>query len=1036
MIKEEIQDEILLIDYPEDYVFVNTNFEANPWKLAENNFERAESFENEDILTKWKVHNGGTLSLTPKHYKNGQRSLQWNWDKGSRIRVFEPRHIDIATESNSGGIQGWIYNEEPIVDKVVFNFGNKIDIENNNPFYCFEFNLNYKGWRAFWVHFKEDAFNVNYIGEEARELNMMEIIAPSKLKEGSLYFDIIEFCDNVQWLRHHDYQMPAIRGTGKLGFWDCMYYSKSKPTIPLESEISERQINAFNTITKRYEEWVFGKDLDLSLEPIKIRMDSLNEYIKLGLDRYEQLKISRTSDGNITGVPLFAHRSSYGPKFRDVATKIFMPLVLDYKINNNIESKEKLMNLFDFYNDQGWAEGSSLQSLEHETLRSSGYFHAVYLMREELKETGRLERELATMKWYTKFGSIFGYENTEITADEVRTHMMYKLLYVLALDNTPTKVQYMKELHKWMNGALRIVSGYASTIKPDYTGFHHRGVYANAYAPHAYNTASVVTYLLHDTEFAMEEGSINNLKAALLTQRIISNKYDVPVAVCGRFPDKNTITHELIQAYAYLAVSTKPTDKELAEAFMSLWKPESIYLKNGLFPRSGSDLVYYDTMGGLQLMLNLANSGCEEAKEPEGHWIKPYAALAVHRRNNWMVAVKGWSQYSWDYEAGRNENSFGRYVGYGSVQILANGNPVNTISSGYNVSKGWDWKRWPGTTAINLPLEELAYDLKKDNHRYFSDETFVGGVSSRNENGLFAMVLHDTAYNNTFRARKSVFFFDNEIICLGSDIENSDNVNSTETTLFQSFIQDESRPFWLCSNSPITEVPFSVSFNNKETIWTIDPYGNGYVVKNAQGLNIERKNQSHYEQSGKKVTSGLYTTAWIDHGKAPKDAGYEYVILVQETPKRIKEYAESPSYEVLQKDGVAHIVKHKKNNTIGYAIFDERQKIKYGLIKKVSAPVIAMVKEIGIKCDKEQQIIFSLSDPDLRLEKLQNMNMPERTALCESKSQCISVELEGVWGINGEKAEDVKELNVKGGTTLIEFNCIDGKTLEISLIRH
>lgn len=1028
----------LNIKVPLASISVDTNYgNSDAWDMSKNDFSKAETFEGASIPNQWRVLDGGNISLSKNHFKNGIQSLQWTWGNSSKLRVDEPKYLESAGKNKDGGIKGWIYSEKPINDKITFSFGSKSDIESGEPRYTFDFNMNFKGWRAFSINFKQDAANEKYKGNGQEPLKVMVITSPNNTASNGVFLDLIEFIDKAPWNRTPDYQMPKTRTTlndGKGGSWDrSLYYSLKKPEIKEESSLTAEEQKAFDAIAKRYEEWVFGKNLDLTKEQMKIRNDSLNSYIQFGLDKYEKLNIKRNEDGSVTGIPLFSSRSTYGPKFgNDVATKIFMPLVFDYKLNGNEKSKEKLMNLFDYFNDQGWADGSGLETLDHETNRSSGYFHAVYLMRNELKASGRLERELATMNWYTNFGKTFGEDYTESTADDVRTHFMYKLLYVMTMDDSPKKAQYMKGLLKWMNSAISIAPGYSSTIKPDYMGFHHRGVYSNAYTPQAYNLAAVVTYLLHDTAFSLSNDSYNNLKNALLTQRIISNKYDVPIGVSGRFPSNNTITNEVIPAYAYMAMSKSPIDKEMAEAFMSLWNPNSSYLKNGLFPRVGSDIVYYDTLGGLQLMMDLASKDFKAAKEPEGFWMKPYAALAIHRRDNWMVATKGWSQYSWDYEAGANENTYGRYIGYGSVQILGNGNPVSTISSGYNVKEGWDWNRWPGTTTINLPLDKLAFNAQKDNHRDFTDETFVGGVSNHGENGLFSMKLHDTVYNKSFRANKSVFYFGNEIICLGSDIVNDDSKNSTETTIFQSYMQSNLMPFWLQSSKEIVEVPFSKKFDTKEKAWMLDPYGNGYIIPNANGLRIERGMQNSMDQTGRKKTSGLYTTAWIDHGKAPKDAGYEYAILVQSNPELVKKYADSPKYKVLQKDKYAHIVEHSKLNTIGYAIFDEKVDIKFGPLKKVSAPVMVMAKTEGNIFGFKKEITLSVSDPDLRLAKMPDMRMDEDTVWSKSEMKKVTVSLEGKWNLV-ETKENARVIGIEGETTILEFDCTDGKTIELKL---
>lgn len=84
---------------------------------------------------------------------------------------------------------------------------------------------------------------------------------------------------------------------------------------------------------------------------------------------------------------------------------------------------------------------------------------------------------------------------------------MYDLLYVLGMDNTPKKAQYMKGLIGLYEQALQIAPGFADTIKPDGTLFHHGGVYMNAYGDHAMQTASLIAYLLSGTPYALSDGA-------------------------------------------------------------------------------------------------------------------------------------------------------------------------------------------------------------------------------------------------------------------------------------------------------------------------------------------------------------------------------------------------------------------------------------------------------------------------------------------------------------------------------------------------
>jgi chondroitin-sulfate-ABC endolyase/exolyase len=202
----------------------------------------------------------------------------------------------------------------------------------------------------------------------------------------------------------------------------------------------------------------------------------------------------------------------------------------------------------------------------------------------------------------------------------------------------------------------------------------------------------------------------------------------------------------MLPAFAYMAYAGETVDAELAGAFMRLWDPEEPCLKELFAQADSKGVEYMDTLGGLQLAVELANAGCKPESSPEGFWMKPSSALAVLRRDNWMMSTKGWSQYVFDFEAHGarpsvsahkaelGENVYGRYISYGAIQIFAGSSPSGR-SSGYALDSGWDWRRWPGTTARHVELGELETGRLDrgarsftDRTRSFTDEAFVGGV--------------------------------------------------------------------------------------------------------------------------------------------------------------------------------------------------------------------------------------------------------------------------------------------------------------------
>ena len=164
----------------------------------------------------------------------------------------------------------------------------------------------------------------------------------------------------------------------------------------------------------------------------------------------------------------------------------------------------------------------------------------------------------------------------------------------------------------------------------------------------------------------------------------------------------------------------------------------------------------------------------------------------------------------------------------------------------------------------------------------YSDEAFAGGLSQGKMNGNFGMKLHEhDKYNGTHRARKSFHFIDGMIVCLGSDIENTNTNYPTETTIFQLAVTDkEAHDYWK---------------NNagEGKVW-MDHLGTGYYVPVAARFEKNFPQYSRMQDTGKE-TKGDWVSLIIDHGKAPKAGSYEYAILPGTDRKTICLLYTSPS---------------------------------------------------------------------------------------------------------------------------------------------
>jgi chondroitin-sulfate-ABC endolyase/exolyase len=112
-------------------------------------------------------------------------------------------------------------------------------------------------------------------------------------------------------------------------------------------------------------------------------------------------------------------------------------------------------------------------------------------------------------------------------------------------------------------------------------------------------------------------------------------------------------------------------------------------------------------------------------------------------------------------------------------------------------------------------------------------------VSGEGRNGMFALKLHEHYYDPTFRAFKTYFFFDDTIVCLGSNIETRDGVHRTETTLFQCWMSEEGMPVQI-NGQAIAAFPHEFRGEAGKPLTLLDPHGNGYYLPDGGAVRLTR----------------------------------------------------------------------------------------------------------------------------------------------------------------------------------------------------
>ncbi|MGC9319085.1 MAG: polysaccharide lyase family 8 super-sandwich domain-containing protein, partial [Armatimonadota bacterium] len=402
---------------------------------------------------------------------------------------------------------------------------------------------------------------------------------------------------------------------------------------------------------------------------------------------------------------------------------------------------------------------------------------------------------------------------------------------------------------------------------------------------------------------------------------------------------------------------------------------------------------------------------------PQGNLAMNYAGLSAHRREDWLVAVHGYGRYFWGTEIYANVNAFGGYIGAGDIYVLSAGEPISLEGSGY-VAEGWDWSRFDGTTVVYLPIDEVRNPKNGTVHPR-TEHTFVGGLSHRGRNGCFVMQTQGPEWLAPgLRAKKTYFFIDDRIICLGAGITADDPDHPVQTNLFQRHLPQPELSVTV-NGETLLGLGVERSLPADRAGWLIDTVGTGYLIPAGQSAHVARTHQRSRDPDDRKDTEGDFATAWLDHGPAPASGAYEYAIIPRATPQRLRRLAQALDagprpWEVLQRDERAHLLRDRTSGLLGLVLF-EAGKVQPELpVLEVDRPCLLMLEPQG------ERLWLTVCDPDLNL------------AESVSRPRALQVTLRGAWALR-EHPSEMRLARRTDDRTVLQITCHDGFSFSAQL---
>jgi chondroitin AC lyase len=355
-------------------------------------------------------------------------------------------------------------------------------------------------------------------------------------------------------------------------------------------------------------------------------------------------------------------------------------------------------------------------------------------------------------------------------------------------------------------------------------------------------------------------------------------------------------------------------------------------------------------------------------KKPASYSVTPShnqywkSGYTLHVRPAYTFSIETASTRTLRTERGNDENILGKFLPDGATNIQRNG------SEYANLMPVWEWDKIPGTTSRDY-ADDNGATIKSD-WGIPGTTKFVGGVSD----GIYGVSCYDLNYDSV-QAKKAWFFFDQEVVCLGAGIR-SDSKENITTTINQAWLRGDV----VSSNG--------AQANAKSERWIVHD-SIGYIFPQGGKLEISNNTQNgswyriNHFQSKNELKHKVFKI-WLNHGAAPQNATYQYIVLPGTSIAALKKYNRS-MIQVLKNTEEIQAVTHVGLNMLQAVFYKAGTLSVNGLFLHVDQPCTVYIKNLNAKspmlyiADPAQEhatIHVELKLPGLSKSKRIDCNLP------------------------------------------------------------
>ncbi|EIP96639.1 polysaccharide lyase family 8,polysaccharide lyase family 8 [Opitutaceae bacterium TAV1] len=350
--------------------------------------------------------------------------------------------------------------------------------------------------------------------------------------------------------------------------------------------------------------------------------------------------------------------------------------------------------------------------------------------------------------------------------------------------------------------------------------------------------------------------------------------------------------------------------------------------------------------------LGIASAGPGELNGHRHFWRGDYS---VQRRSGYMASLRLLSPGRNGTESMNDENLLGFYLPFGTTLVFRNGDEYDGIVP------VWDWRRLPGTTALQtpgVPAFRGSYVTGQNN--------FAGGVSD-GRNAYASFEQNHT--QNPVAARKSWFYFDHGYVALVAGIRLNPLFHSGPetagasvfTTLNQTRLKTPIRAGYADHTRQTLAAAAGRTLSGPDRNQPSWIYHDriGYIVPSDMPLHFEygdRAGNWHRVDRGRDdrpVTLPIFELA-LDHGPcaAPEADGASalppahYIVLPDINEGDLVAFAQNPPLTVLANTHALQAVRHHGDALTGAGFFESGVlKIHDNLSVAADGPCLLLIRE-------------------------------------------------------------------------------------------